>query len=120
MKRGQIAILVFAALAVALIASAGGGGSGGGDDEKGGGSATPQAAKAPAGALRVTFPYSPEKKPLLEPLIERFNASKTEVAGKAVFVEGDRSPRATRSRRSPRAATSPSRGRPPRRCGGGC
>jgi Ca-activated chloride channel homolog len=85
MKRGQLAILVFAALAVGLIAFAGGGG-----DDKGGGSgnaATPPA-KAPAGALRITFPYSPEKDKLLKPLIERFNASKTQVGGKTVFVEG--------------------------------
>ena len=85
MKRGQLAILLFAALAVGLIAFAGGG-----SDDNGGGSgsaATPPA-KAPAGALRITFPYSPEKKALLEPLIKRFNASKTQAAGKAVFVEG--------------------------------
>src|SRR5829696_4738858 len=86
MKRGQLAILLFAALAVGLIAFAGGG------EDKGGGDAgstnTAQGEKAPAGALRVTFPYSPEKKPLLEPLIERFNASKTQAAGKVVFVEG--------------------------------
>src|SRR5215207_119041 len=87
MKRGQLAILLIAALAVAAIAFAGGGG----DDGGGGGSGTPQGdapAKAPAGALRVTFPYSPEKEPLLKPLVERFNASRTEVAGKTVFVEG--------------------------------
>jgi Ca-activated chloride channel family protein len=87
MKRGQLAILVFAALAVGLIAFAGGGGGGGDDD----GASTPQAeapAKAPAGALRITFPYSPEKDKLLKPLIERFNATKTQVGGKVVFVEG--------------------------------
>jgi Ca-activated chloride channel family protein len=88
MKRGQLAILLFAALAVGLIAFAGGSGDG---DDDGGTSARESGdapAKAPAGALRVTFPYSPEKEPLLKPLIERFNASRTEVAGKAVFVEG--------------------------------
>jgi Ca-activated chloride channel family protein len=88
MKRGQLAILVFAALAVGLIAFAGGG-----SDDKGGGSGSaatppPATATAPAGALRVTFPYSPEKDELLKPLIARFNASKTQVGGKAVFVEG--------------------------------
>ena len=30
----------------------------------------------------------PRRSTLLEPLIERFNASKTQVGGKAVFVEG--------------------------------
>ena len=89
MKRGQLAILLFAALAVGLIAFAGGGG--GGDEEGGGTSARENGdapAKAPAGALRISFPYSPEKDPLLKPLIERFNASRTEAAGKVVFVEG--------------------------------
>ena len=88
MKRGQLAILVFAALAVGLIAFAGGG-----SDDGGGGSSS--AARRREGAGRGAadhFPYSPEKKPLLEPLIERFNASKTQVGGKAVFVEGSRSP----------------------------
>jgi Ca-activated chloride channel family protein len=88
MKRGQLAILLFAALAVGLIAFAGGSTS----DEEGSGTTSRESgeapAKAPAGALRVSFPYSPEKEPLLKPLIERFNASRTEVAGKAVFVEG--------------------------------
>src|SRR5215211_6964761 len=89
MKRGQLAILLLAVLAVAAIAFAGGGGD---DDVGGGGTSTRESgdapAKAPAGALRVTFPYSPEKEPLLKPLIERFNASRTEAAGKVVFVEG--------------------------------
>jgi Ca-activated chloride channel family protein len=89
MKRGQLAILLFAALAVAAIAFAGGGGDDGGGD---GGTTARESgdapAKAPAGALRVSFPYSPEKEPLLKPLIERFNASRTEAAGKTVFVEG--------------------------------
>ena len=86
MKRGQLAILLLAVLAVGLIAFSGGGG---GDDEKGGGSSTRESGDAPpAGAMRISFPYSPEKKPLMEPLIQRFNASRTEVAGKAVFVEG--------------------------------
>jgi Ca-activated chloride channel family protein len=88
MKRGQLAILLFAAIAVAAIAFAGGGGGGGGDDgggtPAGGGGGT----KPPADALRVAFPYSPEKEPLLKPLIERFNASKTEAGGKVVFIDG--------------------------------
>src|SRR5215211_2305421 len=88
MKRGQLAILLLAVLAVAAIAFAGGGG----DDDVGGGTSTRESgdapAKAPADALRVTFPYSPEKEPLLKPLIERFNAARTEAAGKVVFVEG--------------------------------
>jgi Ca-activated chloride channel homolog len=87
MKRGQLVIVLFAVLAVAAIAFAGGSGDdgGGGTASRGGGDAP---AKAPAGALRVSFPYSPEKEPLLKPLIERFNASRTEAGGKVVFVEG--------------------------------
>ncbi|MGH2969791.1 MAG: substrate-binding and vWA domain-containing protein, partial [Solirubrobacteraceae bacterium] len=46
-------------------------------------------AKAPAGAIRISFPYSPEKEPLLKPLIERFNASDARVGSKRVFVEGE-------------------------------
>ncbi len=88
MKRGQLAILLLAALAVGAIAFAGSGGGGddGGSESKRESGDAP--ATAPAGALRVSFPYSPEKEPLLKPLIERFNASRTEVAGKTVFVEG--------------------------------
>jgi Ca-activated chloride channel homolog len=87
MKRGQLAILVFAALAVGLIAFAGGGEDG--DRDAGSASSEGDApAKAPAGALRIPFPYSLEKDALLKPLIARFNASKTEVGGKVVFIEG--------------------------------
>ncbi|HET8949280.1 MAG TPA: VWA domain-containing protein [Solirubrobacteraceae bacterium] len=85
MKRGQLVILLFAAIAVAAIAFTGGGGDDGGTASRESGDAP---AKAPAGALRISFPYSPEKEPLLKPLIERFNASRTEAAGKVVFVEG--------------------------------
>lgn len=47
----------------------------------------PARAQAPANALRVTFAYSPEKEPLLAPLIERFNASRTALAGRPIHVE---------------------------------
>jgi Ca-activated chloride channel family protein len=81
-KRGQLLILAVAAAAVAAIALLG---SGGGD--KGGGAKSQSAAKAPAGAIRVPFAYSPEKEVLLKPLIERFNASNPQANGKGVFVE---------------------------------
>jgi Ca-activated chloride channel family protein len=81
-KRGQLLILAVAAAAVAAIALLG---SGGGD--KGGGAKSQSAAKAPAGAIRVPFAYSPEKEVLLKPLIERFNASNPQANGKRVFVE---------------------------------
>ncbi|HLM10456.1 MAG TPA: VWA domain-containing protein [Thermoleophilaceae bacterium] len=69
MKRSQLLIALVAAIAVAavaLLASGGGddGGSGGGDAE---------AERAPAGAVRIAFAYSPEKEKLLVPLIREFN-----------------------------------------------
>ena len=83
LKPGQIAIAVLAVVAVLGVAVFSTGGDGG--DSGGGGSSGD---RAPAGSLRVTFAYSPEKEKLLEPLIERFNEEGTEVGGKAVFVEG--------------------------------
>ncbi len=76
------------AVAVALIAVIG---SGGGQDDAGSGSGSGSTAnapqKAPAGATTVSFAYSPEKEKLLLPLVDRFNASNTEVDGRRVFVE---------------------------------
>jgi Ca-activated chloride channel family protein len=63
---------------VAVIATSGGGsGSGGGGT----------VSKAPAGALTVSFVYSPEKEKLLVPLIKKFNGEKHQVGGKQVFVD---------------------------------
>ena len=120
MKRGQLAILAFAALAVGLIAFAGGGG-----DDGGGRHGTPQAdapAKAPAGALRITFAYSPEKEPLLEPLIERFNASRTRrsAASRSSSRAESSASGDAEQRIAARPRSSRSHGRPPRRCGAGC
>jgi Ca-activated chloride channel homolog len=81
-KRGQLAILALAAAAVAVIALLGNGGDGEVAAPGGG-----KAPAAPAGAIRVSFAYSPEKEVLLKPLIERFNASGATVNGKRVFVE---------------------------------
>jgi Ca-activated chloride channel family protein len=88
MKKSQLALIAVAVAAVALIAvfsgankkdtgSGGGGGSGG----------APQT--APAGAIKVTFAYSPEKEDLLKPLIASFNASGPEAGGKRIFVAGE-------------------------------
>jgi Ca-activated chloride channel family protein len=88
MKRSQVTIAIVAVFAVALvyvITSAGGGGSDGGSSSGGGGDL---AGKAPAGAVRVPFAYSPEKEVLLKDLIGRFNESQAKVGGKPVFVEG--------------------------------
>jgi len=84
MKRGQIALVVVAAIAVGLVALLSSRG-----DEGGGGGGSSGGQKAPAGALRVPFAFSPEKEKLLAPLIRRFNADRHEVGGKRVFVEGE-------------------------------
>lgn len=44
---------------------------------------------APEGAVTVSMAYSPEKKPLLEPLVARFNTSGAEVDGQKIFVQAD-------------------------------
>ena len=85
MKRGQLAIVVLAVLAVAAVAVFS---SGGGDDNGGGGGGA-GGDKAPAGAIKVSFAYSPEKEKLLVPLIRRFNERGDDVGGKKVFVEGE-------------------------------
>ena len=123
MKRGQLAILVFAALAVRAdrVGRRRERRRRHGRRQRDPGTAR-RAREGARGAVAVTFAYSPEKEALLKPLIERFNASKTEAGGKAVFVEaaeressGD-AEAADRARPRP----SPSRGRPPRRCGAAC
>jgi Ca-activated chloride channel family protein len=77
-KRGQLLIALLAAIAVAVVAVLS---TGGGDD-----SSQPQddAQRAPEGAVRISFAFSPEKEKLLEPLIREFN----EQDGRA-FVEGE-------------------------------
>jgi Ca-activated chloride channel family protein len=87
MKRSQVTIAVVAVFAVALVyivTSSGGGGSDGGKSGGGGSGG----GKAPAGAIRVPFAYSPEKEVLLKDLITRFNQKQVKVGGKPVFVEG--------------------------------
>jgi Ca-activated chloride channel family protein len=82
-KPGQILIALGAAIAVIVALAVSGGG---GDDKAGNGGST-AAEKPPQGALRITFAYSPEKETLLVPLVKEFNGRRTEVNGKAVFVE---------------------------------
>ena len=87
MKRSQLVLLGVAVIAVALIAILGGGG---GDDSANDGGdlgSTTAPATAPAGAITVSFAYSPEKEKLLVPLVDRFNAEGEEVDGKRVFVK---------------------------------
>jgi Ca-activated chloride channel family protein len=91
-KRGQAAILALAVVAVAVMALiASGGGS---KDKNNSAATTPQGATTtapvtapPAGAVTVSFAYSPEKEALLKPLIAEFNASGAQVDGKPVFVQ---------------------------------
>ena len=88
MKRGQLLILIFAAIAVAAVAVLSAGGGGG--DDGGGEGAGNGSEQAPKGAVRIPFAYSPEKEKLLVPLIKRFNSERKRVAGgKAAFVEGE-------------------------------
>jgi Ca-activated chloride channel homolog len=83
-KRGQLLLAVVAALAVGAVAWFAGGQGGKYDP-----STKPTAStKAPAGAVRVSFAYSPEKEKLLLPLIAKFNREGEEVDGKPIFVEG--------------------------------
>ena len=85
MKRSQLLILIFAALAVAGVALVSAGGGDGGDDDAGDGAGP----AAPEGAVAVSFAYSPEKEKLLAPLIKRFNSERVRVNGRPVFVEGE-------------------------------
>jgi Ca-activated chloride channel family protein len=98
-KRGQALILVLAVAAIGLMAVVAGGGkkkdSGtstasrtGTTAARAGGGGASTTAPAPAGALAISFDYSPEKKPLLAPLINAFNRSGTQVDGRTVFVRG--------------------------------
>ena len=82
MKRSQLLILAVAVIAViaAVVLRSG-------DDDEGASGGT-KAAKAPQGALSVSFVYSPEKEKFLKPLIRRFNEGAPKVGGKSVFVEG--------------------------------
>ncbi|MEA2613787.1 MAG: Ca-activated chloride channel [Chloroflexota bacterium] len=88
MKKSQLALIAVAVVAVALIAVL----SGGGKDDGGsgsGGTSGGTATRAPAGSIKVTFAYSPEKETLLKPLIAAFNSSDAKVDGKPVFVAGE-------------------------------
>ena len=87
MKRGQLLLALFAALAVAGVAwFAGSGGKKG--RRSGQRTKVDSGAPAPKNAVKVSFAYSPEKEKLLLPLIKAFNAKGEEVDGRKVFVEG--------------------------------
>ena len=86
MKRGQLLLALFAALAVAGVAWFAG--SGGGDKDETAATKVDSGAPAPKNAIKVSFAYSPEKEKLLLPLIKAFNNKGEEVGGRKVFVEG--------------------------------
>ena len=84
MKRGQLLLALFAALAVGAVAwFAGGSGEGKKSSSKPDGGAP-----VAANAIRVSFAYSPEKAKLLVPLIKAFNREQREVDGRQVVIEG--------------------------------
>jgi Ca-activated chloride channel homolog len=80
--RGRIFIiaLALAAVAIAYVASSR-------DEPRDGGAAA--RSTAPADALSISFPYSPEKEALLAPLIERFNRERHRSGGRPVYVDAD-------------------------------
>src|SRR4051794_12565277 len=84
--KGRLGVILLAVGAVAIAAivstSGGGGHSGSGTSSNGG---TGQ--KAPKGALSVSFLYSPEKEPLLVPLIRKFNDQHNVISGHQVFID---------------------------------
>src|SRR4051812_47370408 len=84
MKSSRLAVLLLAIAAIVGVAAL----RGGNDNDKGKGGST-TSAKAPAGAVRVSFHYSPEKEILLKPLIAEFNRKQEKVGGRSVFVEGE-------------------------------
>jgi Ca-activated chloride channel family protein len=86
MKPSQVLIAIVAVIAVAAVAVLSRGGDDDGGKSSSGGGSGPV---APQGSVRVRFAYSPEKEKLLLPLIRRFNAERTRVDGRPVFVEGE-------------------------------
>jgi len=85
MNKSQVALLAVAVAAVALIAVIGSGGrDDGGASGLNGSTTVPQT--VPAGAITVSFAYSPEKEKLLVPLVDKFNADSHEVDGRRIFV----------------------------------
>lgn len=75
--RALVIALAVAAVAVAFVTSRE-------SDEEPAGRAADQ---PPAGALRISFFYSPEKEDLLVPLVKRFNDSGARSGGKRVFID---------------------------------
>lgn len=80
--RGRIVVIVLALAAVAAAYAVSGR-----DEPREPRKARAAGQPAPRDALSITFAYSPEKEPLLAPLIERFNAERHRSGGRPVFVD---------------------------------
>ena len=83
---GRLLVIVLA-IGVAGISFAASRGTDSGDGQ---GARTPQrmaTPSAPKGALHISFYYSPEKQPLIEPLVKAFNASHTTSGGQPIQVD---------------------------------
>src|SRR3954453_2708625 len=80
-------VIIIAAAVVAVVAAVMVSGGGGGDKKASSGQTTNPTGNAPAGALKITFAYSPEKEVLALPLIKQFNKQQVKVDGRPVFVD---------------------------------
>src|SRR5688572_27263993 len=59
------------------------------DDARSGKAASGAEIAAPANAVRLPFVYSPEKKDLVPPLVERFNAERVRMGARQIVVEAE-------------------------------
>jgi Ca-activated chloride channel family protein len=84
-SRLAIILLAFAAVAVAVVASRGAEPTDDGGQRSAQPSASPSADAA--NTLPITLVYSPEKKELMAPLVERFNTERHTSGGRTVVVE---------------------------------
>jgi Ca-activated chloride channel family protein len=85
--RGRAVVIALAVIAVAIAAVSSLGGSDDGGSGGSGGGGGGDGAKPAGDALRISFAYSPEKEPLLAPLLAEFNREGVEVGGRPVFVD---------------------------------
>ena len=78
-ERAIVIAAAVVAIVVAVVLTAGGGSQHKGSAQPGG--------KPAAGAIHVSFSYSPEKQALLEPLVAKFNAERHDARGHAIYVD---------------------------------
>jgi Ca-activated chloride channel family protein len=82
-------VIIIAVAVVAVVAAVMASGGGGDKKSSSGTTTTNATGKAPSGALKISFAYSPEKEVLALPLIKEFNKQGVKVGGKPVFVEAE-------------------------------